>query len=336
MAEKPDEDVETETSTIADEELMELPVPGTLTIFVIGKTGAGKSQLINSLLGEEKALVSHGLQPTNHEPLEEYKGMFYGVPTTIYDTRGIGDPNSDDSKLIKEFKKGMKSKGDRYLIFICQEFARRLDNDVHKFLKDLAKNCKRNYNVWKKSILVLTKANSFKPPIHKLASDGQKEMPDNDVKGVKMKMIMEDWCINVKSTLTKYGVPEEIILGMNVCCTSWYDEEIPIYRSWKETLMKVCIEAQQDWDINEERRRRQVAARNIGAVAGGLVSIIVPVIGPYIGTTLGAIIGAKLGRGSFEKSMKKSETEKYDTEAINFKKKERKFFFLSKYSKHND
>ena len=285
---------------IVDQELSLQPQqspPESFTIFVIGKTGAGKSSLINSLLGEERATVSHGIRPTEHEPLERHEGVFCGVPTTFYDTRGIGDPKFDKKKLIKEFKKTIKSKGDRYLVFNCQDFTSRLDDATHQFLQELAKQFKKDYNFWKKSILVLTKANV---DVH-FTSDKE-----------KMRGKMQDWCKSVKSSLTKYGVTEEIILGMQVCCTGTVnDKGIPIYESWKETLKKVCIEAKQDWDINEERRRCQIAARNTGAVAGGICTLMVPVIGPYIGTTIGAIIGWKLGRENFEKSMKKSEKEKY-------------------------
>uniref|UniRef100_A0A1X7UC58 G domain-containing protein n=1 Tax=Amphimedon queenslandica TaxID=400682 RepID=A0A1X7UC58_AMPQE len=303
--------------------------PESFTIFVIGKIGAGKSSLINSLLGKDEALVSDGVHPTRHKPLERHDGVFCGVPTTFYDTRGIGDPNFDKKELIKEFKKAIKSKGDRYLIFICQEFTSRLDDATHQFLQDLAKQFKKDYNVWKKSILVLTKANLY-VYFHRPATDEEKKIPKENIKRLKMLMKMQDWCENVKSSLIQYGVTEEIILRMNVCSTAIYDEEIPIYESWKETILETCIEAQQDWDINEERRRREIATRNIGAVAGGIVSVIVPVIGPIIAITLGAIIGLKLGRESFEKSMKKSEIEKYNKEAVNFEKKEKKFDFLPK------
>ena len=157
---------------------------------------------------------------------------------------------------------------------------------------------------------MLTKAN-VDMHFYQPTSDEEREIPE-DVKRQKMKEKMEDWCESVKSSLTKYGVTEEIILRMQVCSTGTVnDKGIPIYKSWKETLMKVCIDAQQDWDINEERRRCQIATRNIGAVAGGICALMIPVIGPLIGTTIGAIIGWKLGRESFEKSMKKSEKEKY-------------------------
>uniref|UniRef100_A0A1X7UBU5 AIG1-type G domain-containing protein n=1 Tax=Amphimedon queenslandica TaxID=400682 RepID=A0A1X7UBU5_AMPQE len=243
--------------------------------------------------------------------------------------RGVGDLKFNKKELIKEFKKAIKSRGDQYLIFMCQEFGSRLDDATHKFLQDLAKQFKKDYNFWKKSILVLTKANLY-AYFHRPTTDKKREIPEKDAKGLQMMTLMKDWCISFKSSLIKHGVTEEIILRMNVCSTSAYDEEIPIYRSWKEELMKVCIEAQQDRDINEEKRRRKIASRNIGAVAGGICTLMVPVVGPCIGTTVGAIIGLKLGRKSFERSMKKSEVEKYKKDTVDFEKR-KDFDFLSRH-----
>uniref|UniRef100_A0A1X7UCK9 G domain-containing protein n=1 Tax=Amphimedon queenslandica TaxID=400682 RepID=A0A1X7UCK9_AMPQE len=140
------------------------PRPENLTIFVIGRTGTGKSTLINSLLElkeENQAKVAHGMYPCQHKMLEKHEGFFCGVPTTFYDSRGLGDPGFDNAVFLKKFDKAVKEHGDRYLVFICQRFEDRLDDSVHRFGELMARKFRRNYEIWKKSILVLTKANKF-------------------------------------------------------------------------------------------------------------------------------------------------------------------------------
>ena len=77
MAEKPDEYSNEGTDEIptdpivVSEEINDVPLPKkpeSLTIFVVGKTGVGKSSVINSLLGKDIARVSDGVHPTTHEP----------------------------------------------------------------------------------------------------------------------------------------------------------------------------------------------------------------------------------------------------------------------------
>lgn len=339
MAEKPDEYPDEGTDEIptdpieVSEEINDHDVPlpkkpESLTIFVVGKTGVGKSSLINSLLGKDIARVSDGVHPTNHDSIEKCSGTFCGIPTVFYDTRGLGDAKFDYRRLTKKMKETIAEHGDQYLIFICQRFGDRLDDSVELFAATIAKQFRRNYNIWRKSILVLTQANSFKYK-HRPISVEEEQIPAIDAKKLKILIIMKEWSINFKFCLTKNGVPEEIILRMPVCPAA--DEtEIALYESWKEKLMEICIFAEQDLEINDKKRKLKKSYRKKGAYAGGFATIVIPFFGPPIGMTVGALLGTKIGRGAFEKEIKQTELEKSEKEATDFETKQRPFNFLFK------
>lgn len=81
-----------------------------LNIIVVGKTGVGKSTLINGVFRENLAEVGIGKPVTNHIRKIEKSGF----PLSIYDTRGF-ELGKDAQKEIKnevlnEIKKGVESK----------------------------------------------------------------------------------------------------------------------------------------------------------------------------------------------------------------------------------
>ena len=71
-----------------------------MQILVTGKTGTGKSSLINSILDQKVANVSDDANPQNHEPIEVYRDhVFGGHSVKVADTRGLGDPDVSSESL---------------------------------------------------------------------------------------------------------------------------------------------------------------------------------------------------------------------------------------------
>ena len=84
------------------------------TIVVVGKTGVGKSTLINGVFGEQLAETGVGRPVTQH--FSEYSVP--GVPVTIVDSRGIElsqDLKAVTDELLREIEERLRGPADRHL-----------------------------------------------------------------------------------------------------------------------------------------------------------------------------------------------------------------------------
>lgn len=135
----------------------------TLNIIVVGKTGVGKSTLINSIFGEELATTGMG------KPITTYmtKVQKDGFPIHIYDTRGfeLGKEAQIEvrNEVIDTIKDGIKSKDVNqqiHCIWYCVNTAtNRIEPEEIEWLREFSKeNQITNVPV----ILVLTQSFSKK------------------------------------------------------------------------------------------------------------------------------------------------------------------------------
>ncbi|MBQ8469490.1 MAG: 50S ribosome-binding GTPase, partial [Clostridia bacterium] len=135
----------------------------TLNIIVVGKTGAGKSTLINSVFREELAAEGMGKPVTNHMS----KITKEGFPLNIYDTRGfeLGRDAQIEvrNEIIDTIKEGVKTKDVNkaiHCIWYCVNTAtNRIEPEEIDWLREFAKeNAMTNVPV----IVVLTQSFSKK------------------------------------------------------------------------------------------------------------------------------------------------------------------------------
>ena len=287
--EPPSAKIPLDTDPLNDKKLINID-----TIFVIGRTGVGKSTLINSLLGKKVAKETAGCDCSDHDTLERHEGSFRGISVVIYDTRGLGDPELDTKKLMKKLKKKIKEQDCEYSVFICQRLIDRMDDSAERFAKLLADHFKNNYDVWINSIFVLTNANYYH-----LKDDKIHDTKDGgiDPKKIKMKADIMRWATGFKNLLKKYDVPEEVILNMPICVAGYGDPNLPnITEDWMEDLMDHCTSLQ-DYQILQSRKRAREASigmgEKMGRFCGGLIGAIF-FQGP--GHSAGAEIGGEIGK----------------------------------------
>ncbi len=135
----------------------------TLNIIVVGKTGAGKSTLINSVFREDLATEGMGKPVTTHMN----KITKEGFPLNIYDTRGfeLGRDAQIEvrNEIVETIKEGVKSKDVNqaiHCIWYCVNTAtNRIEPEEIDWLREFAKeNAMTNVPV----IVVLTQSFSKK------------------------------------------------------------------------------------------------------------------------------------------------------------------------------
>lgn len=135
----------------------------TLNIIVVGKTGAGKSTLINSVFREDLATEGMGKPVTNHMS----KISKEGFPLNIYDTRGFELGRDAQiqvrNEIIQTIKDGVKTKDVNkaiHCIWYCVNTAtNRIEPEEIDWLREFAKeNAMTNVPV----IVVLTQSFSKK------------------------------------------------------------------------------------------------------------------------------------------------------------------------------
>ena len=113
---------------------------------IIGKPNVGKSTLLNSLLKEERAIVTH-VPGTTRDIIEEVINV-KGIPLVLVDTAGIRDTEDIVENIGVEKSKSLIEKSD--LILLVLDASRELEDNDYKIIESIKINNK-------KSIILLNK-----------------------------------------------------------------------------------------------------------------------------------------------------------------------------------
>ena len=125
-----------------------------LKILVTGKTGQGKSSLINGILGGKVVAEGAGASRCTTE-VEMFSKTIHGVPVKVFDFPGLQDGTANEEEYIQ----GMKAKcGELSLVLYCTKMinTRLADDDKHAIVK-LTEAFGEKF--WVYAVFVLTFAN---------------------------------------------------------------------------------------------------------------------------------------------------------------------------------
>lgn len=116
-----------------------------LNVVIVGKPNVGKSSLLNSLLKENRAIVTE-VAGTTRDVIEEYINLD-GIPIKIIDTAGIRETDDIVEKIGVEKSKEKISEAD--LIILMLDSSRELDEEDKEII---------NYVKDKKHVVLLNKS----------------------------------------------------------------------------------------------------------------------------------------------------------------------------------
>ena len=268
--------------------------PEAMKILVIGKTGAGKSSLINAFFGREVAEERDGVTPQQHETVEIHQGKVAGIDVTMVDTRGLGDSETKNKSILQEIKKFLNPAIEFDLILICVRIDIRIDQSSVDVMHDIAQIC-GGARFWKRAIIVLTFTNMFE---YVLKAKYKKIQREEIIK----KIAEEVQAVFVM--LQKYLPNNAEIPFVNV---GWRHSEETLSTSddWLHDFFLCCINR-----CSEDKRVAMETIADVvgvtvlsaigggacvGAIGAGIGGVVGTLFFPGVGTVGGAALGAQYG-----------------------------------------
>ena len=131
------------------------------SLLIAGKTGVGKSSLVNALVGRQVAKEGRKKVAGTCE-VTSYTVANEGVNLRVWDSLGLGDGTGNDEKYLAEMGSKITEKLDVVILCLKMDDSRFQRDDKDTF-KLLTKNFGTNF--WKNAVIALTFANKVDDPV---------------------------------------------------------------------------------------------------------------------------------------------------------------------------
>jgi len=229
-----------------------------LNILVTGKTGVGKSRLVNALVGRRVAKEGRLRDPCT-DAETPYRVYIAGIEVIIWDSRGLQDGTDNDELYLANLKE-INSKHGFDIVIYC---IRMDDTKFYSADKEAIRKLTRGFgnDLWKKAVIALTFANKV-------------EDPDEDDEFAYFMGEMSEWERQIDGLLTELQIDSQVRNALNVVPAGNYKKlRLPTCDNWLADLWTSCYCAMSDsagialYLINKHRLRCQGSAALAAAIS---------------------------------------------------------------------
>ena len=131
-----------------------------ISILLTGKTGVGKSRLVNALVGQRVAKEGQAKDPCTNI-VTSYIADMEGIEVHIWDSPGLQDGTSNDELYLEDLTKKLH-RGMDVMIYCLKMDDRRFHEDDKRAMRTLTRAFGKE--LWKNAVIALTFANKVKDP----------------------------------------------------------------------------------------------------------------------------------------------------------------------------
>ena len=191
-------------------------------LFIFGKTGAGKSSLINTLLNREVAKEGDSLrsQTKQVEAYDSSLKMLHttvnDVPVVLWDSPGLNDPYTNGEETLKMIKDNCQ---DVDLFVYCIQITQsRMGQDDFDSIAELTNSLGKG--VWKRALFALTFANQLR----------SRQTSSDDAKMLKERV--SEWKEALQDAVERAGLSRDYTAEIPVVPTSYRQNPLPGVPDW--------------------------------------------------------------------------------------------------------
>ena len=224
-----------------------------IRILVTGKTGTGKSSLINGIIGDNVTEEGSSLDPTTTE-VQQFKRTVRGVPMFVFDSPGLQDGTENEKEYLLDIER--KCKKVDLVLYTMKMTDKRLHSEDVEAMKKLTNAFGEKF--WENSMFVMTFANEIRNP----------EKPDNEDENRKaFETSLHQWIKKLQTTLEKLKVSNKIAKSIPVVPAGYHkNRHLPGHRYWFSQFFKSILARMKEFSdeghtfmfhFNSDRFRRE-------------------------------------------------------------------------------